>query len=174
MIIQPKKKELRWNTVECPGLYFTEQEKYDFTEYNQCKSRIQSWVTRIIEDLTISEGYSDHDILAKLRETLEKNVDSLPEPNKPFTKGEAKDWGDKLDNILSEIEKLKDQNKIQQRDINILKTGFDNLKNQSQRLPKKTWIKAAGHKVLNLLGTVSETAIKALADATVKNLLSNN
>ena len=171
VIVQPSPESgNHWITVECPGQDFVNEERYRLQQFNQCRDRIHNWMDRVIEELALRPG-ADADYYKVLRENLEENADNMMDPNEPFNENDAESWSRKLDEAVVSLEKLEEAKKIEQGQVNALGNELNRLKSQVRLFPKKTWVKAAGNKILNFYDTVTNTSIKALAEGTVKKLI---
>ncbi len=107
-----------------------------------------------------------------MRDFINKSAEELDNPDQPFNEEEVKEWKQKLDLLLEKFEKLKEENKIHQAELNSLKTEVRNLKEQISRVPKKIWIKSAGYKILNIFEKVANSKIGEKAiEAGLKILL---
>ncbi len=157
--------------TECPGITFTDAETISMPQFSQTQGRIIGWLQRIVEDLAI-HTHSEHANFDALRKSINKTADELDEPEKPFSESEAKEWEDKLDKLIEKFERLKDENQIQQAELNTLRREVDNLKSQVNSVPKKVWVKAAGNKIINVFEKIanSKAGQKAI-ETTVKILL---
>jgi hypothetical protein len=63
---------------------------------------------------------------------------------------------------------LKKENALTAGQVEQLKRQLDELTKQGTKLPKKTWVKAAGHKILDVLSSAAQTATKTATEQTVK------
>jgi hypothetical protein len=160
----------QWRTVECPGRYFTSPEIYDHRDFPNAMGSIYAWVDRIIQDLaSVKSKRSDN--IEQMRRNLEETADALPNPTEPFTETELDAWSEKFDSLIQRLETLESEGQIQKGQVESLKHQLEELKKQGTSIPKRTWLKTAGHKVLDLLDTASKEVIKALAEGAVKALL---
>jgi hypothetical protein len=76
--------------------------------------------------------------------------------------------------VVQRLESVEKEHKIQHAKVEQLKKQLESLKGQGTSLPKKSWLKSAGYRVLDLLSLGSQESIKALASGTIKMLLGNN
>lgn len=174
-ILQPNSvnnNTTQWKTTECPGRYFTSSDEYDHRDFSTALSTVYAWVDRIIQDL-VSVDKNKAGYIEQLRKNLEDTANALPDPSEPFTEHELAEWSDKFDTLLQRLKNLEAENKLQRGQVDSLQRQLDELKKQGTRIPKKTWLKAAGHKVLDLLDTASKEVIKAVAEGAVKALLAS-
>jgi len=160
-----------WKTSECPGVTFTECEEYDIRDFSTCRSRISGWVQRILEEYMVP-GKGTEAIFQQMRDNLYKNSEELPEPEKPFNAKESAAWGERLDALIEKFEKLRKDNQIQQGELNTLKREVKDLKEKIESVPKKTWVKAAGNKILDSLEKLANTKVGiGIVEGTIRALL---
>lgn len=113
-------------------------------------------------------------VLQSLRENLEKKSDELPDPDKPFNQEDAKEWKLKLDDIVAKVKQLEKDNKIQKGNLTSLQKEVTDLKNNIGSLPKKTWVRAAGNKILNYFENAAKAGFESLVEATVRGLIGDS
>lgn len=167
----PKDSRLgRWESIECPGDVFRNPEKYQMTSFMECRKRIPAWVDRIISEITVTPE-EQGSVVEALRRNLEQNADSLPNPEVPFVNEEAQQWQEKLDTMIAKMAKLEEENKIQKGGLKELKRDIELLKEKITVLPKRTWLRAAGNKILDYIESFAKEGIKALAEGAVKGFL---
>jgi hypothetical protein len=163
-----------WKTTECPGETFSEAETTNHTDYSKCQARINAWIQRVVEEIAIHKKPQDTDF-SNLRASLEQGADDLPDPDSPFSDKESGEWADRLDQMITRFEELKEANEIQQRELNALNKEVSHLKNQLAVLPKRTWVKAAGNKILNIFERFANTkAGQAVLEKAVKILIGHD
>jgi hypothetical protein len=172
LVIQPSDQG-PWKTVECPGVTYLSAETYEVPTWEHCRSRIQWWVDRILKELTVTSGNPKSE-LDTLRKNLEQYANSIGDPDTPFSNEESEEWKARLDGIVERLEKLESQDKIQSTRLQEFKKEIDALKERANVLPKRTWIKAAGYKILDYVDTAVKAGVKAFAEATVKGFLPGN
>lgn len=159
-----------WNTTESPGENFIDPESYRIRAFSDCKQRIRYWVQRIIEEFTVSENIAST-IFENWRQDLNKTSEGLPNPDIPFDDSESQAWRKKLDKLVGQFEKLRKTDKIQQTELDVLRKEVEMLKESITSIPKKTWIRAAGNKILNILEKLSTKAGEAITEGVIKALL---
>ena len=167
-IKSPNNETDSWYVTESPGEYLLGDQVSNFEDFLRCKSRINAWVQRIIQELTTIRTNAD---LQAYRENLEKVAQSLPNPDQPFSVEEAVEWSAKFDDLVSELEKVKDKLGIQEGEINRLKSDLKTLQGSIHSIPKKTWVAAAGNKLLNVIEPGFKVGIKMAIESVVKGLL---
>jgi hypothetical protein len=161
-----------WRTQESPGRHFLALETYDHPRFDQAWGAVYGWVDRLVEEIVLeAKASSGSTLLDELRRNVSDTADSLPEPDKPFTEEELEDWSQQLMRLLARMQELEQANEIQRGRVDQLTRELEQLKKQGTTVPKRTWLKTAGNKVLDLLDTTSKSALKALAEGAVKALL---
>lgn len=159
-----------WVTEEAPGVNFMDGESYRFTEFEKAKQRVRFWVQRIIEEITIDEKKAKT-MLESWRKDLSKFSDSMSEPDKPFDEKESQQWMERLDDLIIKFENLSENDKLQKKELESLKKEVEVLKQNLSKLPKATWMKAAGNKIINIMEKVTTKAGEAIAEGVVKGLI---
>ena len=167
-IKSPNNETDSWCVIESPGEYLIGDQVSNFEDFLRCKSRINAWVQRILQELTTIRTNPD---IKAYRENLEKMALSLPNPDEPFSVEEAAEWSDKFNSLISKLEEVRDTLGIQQGEINRLKSDLETLKGSMHSIPKKIWITAAGNKVLNMIEPSVKVGIKMTIESVVKGLL---
>lgn len=172
-ILYPQSEENQsstWRTLESPGHYFTTEESYDHRDFATAFSRIQSWVIRLIEDLAVAKN-SNHGWIKELRENLEATAKSLPNPKTPFSEAEVEEWKEKFDIMLERLEELEKENSIQRGFVEQLRRQLEQLATKGTEIPKRIWLKTAGHKILDVFEHGAKAGIKTVVEAAVKAML---
>jgi predicted nuclease with TOPRIM domain len=108
----------------------------------------------------------------------DENVAKLTDPDEPFDNPERDRWREKIDEVLRQLEdnseKLKEESGTRQSEITDLRRELDELKATIERLPRATWMRAAGNRMLVFFDRFSRSeAGKALAETAVKGLIGN-
>jgi hypothetical protein len=161
-----------WKTIESPGRHFTTAETYEHPNFQQAQGSLFGWVDRIGEELLLeAQSHDDSTLLEQMRKGVSDTADHLPEPEKPFTEDELEDWSNQLTRLLTRLSELERQNEIQRGRVEQVSRQLEELKRQGTKIPKRTWLKTAGNKILDLLDSTSKAALKALAEGAVKALL---
>jgi hypothetical protein len=157
-----------WRVIESPGDFLLSEQVSNLEDFSRCQGRIRPWVEKIIQELTSLDSNPD---INTYRENLEKLAQSLPNPDKPFSVDEAAEWTKKFDDMVSGLEKVRENFGIQQQEINRLKSDLDNLKQNIHSLPKKTWLNTAGNKLLNVIETCVSSGVRIVIESVVKGYL---
>lgn len=172
-ILHPKTEEnssSEWHTVESPGQYFTSEERYRHHDFQGAAGRIAPWISRIVEELSASNA-EDEDWLSSLRRNLDAAADALPEPDAPFSNEEIVDWSERFEELLERLKELEEDKELQRGQVERLRRELEELKRRGTEMPKRTWLKAAGHKILDVFEHGAKAAIEAAATGAVKALL---
>ncbi len=74
---------------------------------------------RIFEEYA-SKGSRQDDLLEELRNKLEGKAQEIEHPEQSFTNDEAEQWQETLDSLISKVEELYQENKVQQPELNNL------------------------------------------------------
>lgn len=161
-----------WKTIESPGRHFITQQGYDHRDFDQALNAIYSWADRIVEELVLSaKAHNDTSLIDEMRHNVEATANGLSDPDKPFTEEELEDWSAQLTKLLARLTELERESEIQSGRVERLTRELEQLKKQGTTMPKRTWLRTAGNKVLDLLDTTSKATLKALAEGAVKALL---
>jgi len=131
-----------------------------------------AWVDRVNEEMVLAaRSYVDRSMLADLRVQVEAAANNLTDPDKPFTEDELEDWSGQFQRLVGRLSDLERQSEIQTGRVEQLTRELDNLKRQGASIPKRTWLRTAGNKVLDLLDHTSKSGLKALAEGAIKALI---
>ena len=159
-----------WVTEESPGVNFMDGESYRFTDFEKAKQRIRFWVQRIIEEITVDEKKAKT-VLESWRSNLSTFSDNMSDPEKPFSENESQQWVERLDDLITKFESLNENDRLQKKELDSLKKEVEALKQNLSKLPKSTWMRAAGNKIINVLESVTTKAGEAIAEGAVKGLI---
>lgn len=162
----------KWRTVEAPGRHFSSKETYDHEQFNQGYGAVFGWVDRVNEEMLLSaKAHVGKTTLQDLREQVETAANNLPNPETPFTEEELEDWSTQLQRLLGRLSELERQSEIHSGRVDQLSRELDALKKQGTSVPRRTWLRTAGNKVLDLLDHTSKAGLKSLAEGAMKALL---
>lgn len=149
-------EEYRWETDEAPGEHFLTPEHFTCRDFKDFLHRLTGWTGRILQEETSAGTLVEH--IENLRKRLFENADKMDQPERPFDAEEAQRYREKLDALYNEIDSMKAEHKIASRDLWELKQGFEALKSQIDKIPRKTWMKAAGNKLLDFVLSIASKA----------------
>jgi hypothetical protein len=176
IIEQPQAKTnptVSWKVTVCPGVYFIDAEATLCNDFPSAINQIVPWLDRIMQEHMVAAS-TDPEAISRMRQNLEETADALPEPDQPFSADELKKWTARFDEVVQRVESVEKDHKLQHSKVEQLRQQLEALKAQGSTLPKKSWLKSAGYRVLELLGSGSDEAIKSLASGTIKMLLGND
>jgi len=161
-----------WKSTESPGRHFTSAETYDHPRFDQAFNAVYGWADRVGEEIVLeAKTHADMSLIEELRRNVAETADNLLEPDKPFTVEELDSWTAQLQGLLSRMKELEQKNEIQAGRVEQMSRELENFKKQGTTVPKRTWLKTAGNKILDLLDSTSKAALKALAEGAVKAML---
>lgn len=161
-----------WKTVETPGRYFTSQESYTFSDFNGALGAMHGWLDRVAEDVLLqARSHGDTSQFVEFRRRIDEVADHLPEPEVPFSQAEAKEWLTRMDSMVEQLRKLEEDSEFQKGTVERLKNQLDTLLAHAPTIPKKTWLKTAANKVVDVFETGAKAGIKALAEGAAKAFL---
>jgi len=161
-----------WKTTESPGRHFTSAETYDHPRFDQAFNSVYGWADRVGEEIVLeAKTHAGTSMLEELRRNVAKTADNLYEPEKPFTEEELDSWMAQLQSLLSRMNELELKNEIQNGRVEQMSRELETLRKQGTKIPKRTWLKTAGNKILDLLDSTSKAALKTLAEGAVKAML---
>ena len=159
-----------WETVECPGVEFLDEQTYKCREFGECRGRIRAWTQRILEEISILP-VSEFDQVRQLRDEIVKRSEELENPDEPFDQKESKKWTDKLEEIVKQFEKLREDNEINQAELAKIKNEVEELKSHVTKVPKKVWVRSVGARIFDTFSSrFAGRAGEGLADSLI-NLL---
>jgi hypothetical protein len=174
-LIQPKTEinpSSYWKTVESPGRYFISTETYEYREFDQAFQAIYSWAERVGEEVVLgARAYKDTSDIEEWRRKLEQSADGLEEPDKPFTLEEIEGWWSQLGKLIERLAEADSESRVQRVRLEHLKKELRRLKENGETVPKRTWLKSVGNKVLDFLDTASKDTITSVTEVAVKALL---
>lgn len=159
-----------WKTTECPGRHFTSAEQYDHREYGAAVGCVYGWLQRLMEDLLVEER-ANADQVADFRERLEQYAEELPNPETPFSPDEIEGWMAKFQGIIDRLSALEKDNQQLRASLSNVKHQLDNLARNGASVPKRTWLKVAGNKVMDAVAMAGRESAKAVASEGAKLLL---
>lgn len=159
-----------WTVKASPGNMFVDETNYRFNTFTECIDGIEDWLRRILEELVLVSKAPA--VFQQIRENLRVNSEGLDEPYRPFTEEESVQWEKRLDLLVAQFEELQEQEKIQQSEVDFLKREVQVLKEKLTTIPKRTWVKSAGNKIIDIIERLANTeAAKVLAEGAAKFLL---
>lgn len=158
-----------WNTQEAPGTDFINLEYFFYDNLDALLMGISNWVNRILEEEDLGTHVLEH--IERIREKIIEDANNIPDPEKPFEGKEAQEYKNKLDILYEEIENMNDQHKLTWTELEKIRKGIDSLKQQIEGMPRKTWLKAAGNKILDTVASISGKVTVEVLTKTIMNAL---
>jgi hypothetical protein len=154
-----------WTVVASPGEIFNEPEDQSYQAFHQALSRLADWLVRLTEEIVVptSEGAT-----TALLEEFEKRLESLAEPDQPFSLEEAADWRARLDRFVEQVDVLQEQHDVDRDELRKLRSDVERLKGNVESLPKKAWLRAAGGQILRWANNKVDTALIAAVQTAMR------
>jgi hypothetical protein len=163
---------MQWKTVESPGRYLLSGETYDHQQLAQAISAAYAWADRISQELVLEAAeHRDNSLLEELRHKLNEMADNLTNPEMPFSEDEVDDWSGRFEAVLQRLSELERENETQKWKVENLARELHSLKSEGTKVPRRTWVKTVGNKILDVLSTASKAAVSAITEGAVKGLL---
>ncbi|MDP2983323.1 MAG: hypothetical protein Q8O92_08340 [Candidatus Latescibacter sp.] len=160
----------KWTVSEKPGDTFYSDEAKSYDTFEKALDRINTWIEHILEELSLSSA-ENRDNFGILRDRINEQAETLPDPDQPFNKAEAVVWERRLDNLVKQFEQLQKEQKVSQLQVYKLQSEVQKLKEQITNIPKRTWVKSAGLRVLRIIETVAASEGHELIDKAVRGLI---
>lgn len=161
----------RFITKSLPGEFFLKEETNEFNGFESAMSFIKTWSRRILEDLREENPLIDSAFqeIEKIRQEFEKSLSDLNiSSDEFFDEDEMSSMQKKLEKLYEEFDKLKEKNKITEKELEKVKEELISINSSIESLPKVTWYRAAGNRVLNIFDRLSKSkeVQKALVNTT--------
>jgi hypothetical protein len=161
----------RWQMIKAPGRLFADPETTYHPDFSDYDSELTDWLARLLEEVTFDSGKSSS-FIELMRSNLEKAADSLPNPNQPFNEAEATAWSKKLDDVLAKFAEMQKRDEIQQTELFKLRQEVEEIRELIRKVPKRTWIKSLGNRVLSVAEQIITKAGTEVAQEQIKKLVS--
>jgi hypothetical protein len=107
-----------------------------------------------------------------MRIKLERAAGSVPDPDQPFNDTEAVVWNKRLDEIIKRFQEMEENSEIQRAELDQLKREIIEIRSVITKVPKRTWIRSLGNRVLGIAEQALARAGAELAEEQIKRLLS--
>ncbi len=159
-----------WKTVESPGESFLSDEYDNIDSYEDCQERLEEWGRRLLEELAANRDHGA-EIFEGLRQRLDRNLEELSDPELPFEGDEAESWRSRITTFVEQLDDLKEKLELNELEVQKLGSEMEKLKDNIESVPKKSWVRAAGSRVLTLFERGADAAAKSLAEGAVKGFL---
>jgi hypothetical protein len=155
-----------WETEECPGEYFADETSTSrFESIDDALDRVRPWRERIEEELSTHPHAGRG---AQFREDFEKALESMSDPDVPFSHKEAEEWRQRLDSALQQIERMHEEQKVDRGELFALRRDVDQIKNAAESLPKKSLVRAAATRIAEYVDSKFDLAIKTAIEVTIR------
>ena len=150
---------------------FKLQFEYTFDDFNDIFSQLSAWCQNIQNELI---AYSPVYIqLEKFKKEFNEKIEScFEDTNLRFSAEEVEYLKAKLDELTDQISEIHRRNELTEDELNSIKKSLDALKESTENIPKKTWYRAAGNKLGNIVSQFfsSKAGQKLLEEGTEKLL----
>jgi hypothetical protein len=146
----------------------TEAETKDF---NDVLVYLKQWTKNIKDELAASSPlYDELENLKK--EFAEKLNEHVKDSQQHFTKNEVEGLEVRLKDLAKNFDELREQQIITAHELKIAKDMLEELQANLTKMPKKTWYRTAGSKIIEVAGKyfMSEQGQKLLGNISAKLL----
>lgn len=140
-------------------------------EFGECLEQIKNWITNVRNELAASSPLYDE--LENLKKEFADKLDEhVKDSSQHFTKIEMQNLESRLDEIRKNLDELREQQIITARDLELAKDMLHELQANLDKMPKKTWYRAAGGKIIEVMGkfVMSEQGQKLIGNVSAKLL----
>ncbi|NQU25432.1 MAG: hypothetical protein HQ567_29455 [Candidatus Nealsonbacteria bacterium] len=164
-------REGNYLTLECPGPYMDEPERFADLDFDDVIERIEPWVARILEDYrTVNPVVSELD---HLRRSFQEEIKRLAkDPEATFTPDEKKDLIGKIAELEEKLYELAKNHQVTEDQLARVTDDLANLRTDLDSFPKAAWYQTAASKIFSFVTTVfASREGRELASAAVKGLL---
>jgi len=135
-----------------PGRFKTEV-TYEIDSLGGLLEELPKWCENIRSDLYALAPKVD--LLATLREELQKNLDTLVDrPDDYFNVEELKVVDSRFDQLLAEVTKLREQYSLTKQQLDSMQKEFEEFKSSARAYPKGLWAKVTGNKLVKTTGQI--------------------
>jgi hypothetical protein len=135
----------------------------EFEDFDKGFSFIKTWAENIKDELIASNPFYDE--LQNLKDEFNEKLNQhIKDPKQHFSKQETEELNAKLDDLEKKFEQLKEEQVITTQELRAAQKTLEELKNDLTQLPKKTWYRTAGNKII-------EIAAKAIKSEQGRKLL---
>jgi hypothetical protein len=157
-----------------PG-HLVMKEEYEVEKLNHIVASVDLWCRHILTELRASNPllnpiYCEMD---RLKAEFERRLDECFEnANQHFSNAESEDLSSRLSAVEENFSQLREQSRITEEELAKVKQTLAHLKENLKVMPKKTWMRMAGTKIIELGGKIlsSESGQKLLLDVSQRLL----
>lgn len=160
----------------CPGRYLQNEGSKELTNFEQIFDEVEQWLKRLIQDLKDQSPLLNKvfDEIHRIEEEFEKKINEKFDATDMsyFSETEVDELKEKLNDLFGKFEKLKESNELKDNELKSIKDEVEKIKKNLNILPKTTWFKSSGKKIINLIGKyLNPETIKSISVEVVKGLL---
>lgn len=135
-----------------PGRFKTEV-IYEIDDLAGLLEELPKWCEDIRSDLYALAPKAD--LLATLREELQKNLDALVDrPDEYFNADELEVVDSRFDQLLAEVANLREQYSLTKQQLDLMQKEFEEFKRSARAYPKGLWAKITGNKLVKTTGKI--------------------
>lgn len=135
-----------------PG-HFKTEDTYEIDGLGGFLYELPKWCENIRSDLYALTPKVD--LLATLREELQKNLDTLVDkPDEYFNVEELKVVDNRFDQLLAEVTNLREQYSLTKQQLDAMQKEFEEFKSSARAYPKGLWAKITGNKLVKTTGQI--------------------
>ncbi|WP_268124950.1 hypothetical protein [Roseivirga pacifica] len=170
------KKDLVYHVKCSPGKYFNEVSIVEFKTFEEVLSHIGIWTTRIFNELREGKVSLSHfqNTIDELKRDFEERIRNNEGNDKGeyFSGEQVDEYKNKLDDILAKMRELKGELELNKSELEKVKLEFDKLKECIEILPRETWLRSAGNKMIDLMTSFAKSEIgQKMISSSVKGFL---
>lgn len=143
-------------TQEKPGEYKNHETK-KHKNIDECIARVGAWVENIKEDLIAAksnEQFIVDEVIEKFQESVNEKI---KDPENYFSNEEREELKIQLDSLKERVEKLEEQFNISPDKTQNIVSTIEKSKENLTVYPKGVWFKTTGTKILKMLKAVLTT-----------------
>lgn len=135
-------------TTETPGKYLTSELKIERDSFRDVMVGIEDWANRIRDDYRIGPRDSDID---EFIEQLRKNILKGSEGTGDFSAAEIEELRSKLDALTQVVQSQSEKLNATEEQFRAFEKEIDDIKRDLESMPKGTWHKVAGGKIIRAI-----------------------
>lgn len=174
----PDLKKNGYNLSFAPGLYLKDSETVFVEEFADTLKQLKLWLNRLTTDIKdksplINKVYEEiNRIEEEFEQKLNEKFDNTDKSY--FNIDEVSQMKERIDVLFSQFEKLKEEHNIKDNELKTIKQELEKIKTTLPILPKTTWYKSSGKKIIALIGKyINPDTVKSIATEVVKGFLNN-
>ena len=137
-----------YSAKAAPGVKLLRPDTYMCQTFDGCIAKVPEWICRVKEEVIDSNPLNRE--LQEVRKQLEEKIDFLGERQEDFfSKVEANQLTERLNEFSSRLESLAKTNTELQEVVDGLKARIDELVVATEEVNKGTWFRMAGSRLLS-------------------------